>query len=73
MDKKLMLECKLADIKLLSKYISGHADCLLHYAEELDDEHRDSFSEILNKVLECSNQQQTMFDELSKKIAKGEI
>ena len=73
MDNKLLLECKLADIKLLTKYISGHTACLLRYAEKLDDEHRDIFSELLNKILECTNKQQTMFDELSKQIANGQI
>lgn len=73
MDKKLILECNLADIKLLSKYISGHADCLLRFTEQLDDEHRNSFSETLNKILECSNKQQFLFDELNKKLSNGEI
>lgn len=68
-----MLECKLADIKLLTKYIGGHTDCLLRYTEKLDDEHRDIFSELLNKILECTNKQQTMFEELSKQIANGQI
>lgn len=73
MNQKLVLECKLADIRLLSNYISAHADCLLQFTEEMDDEHNNSFSEILNKIFECSNKQQIMLDELSMKISKGEL